>query len=69
MDDTVAAGDGTNLTQEMVWSWPRRVRTQAYVEKSHSLMDRSDEDVARWVPVGVKAALWTVLVCPLRVRT
>ena len=39
------------------------------MEKSHSLMVRSEDADARCDPVGVKDRECTVLVCPFRVRT
>jgi len=62
-------GVGMNDNAEIVWSCPLKVRTHVYVEKSHSLILRSEDEDARCDPVGVNDRECTVLVCPLRVRT
>lgn len=62
LPDDLEAGFGMNRTAEMVWSWPRRVRMHAYVEKSHSLMVRSVDEEAKCDPDGEKARAVTVLV-------
>jgi hypothetical protein len=46
-DDGVSPGRGKNRTDEIVWSCPLRVRIQAYVATSQSLIDRSVEHDAR----------------------